>query len=228
MLYSYTGEAAPTTGTARLLAPAGNRPCALRSLIFNQVPVAGRCSTRWRIPPTDFPQSIINPPVLRFLLRKKLETVPGAGTLPVWRTGGRSAPGRRRQSPGEAMPLLRQAGLLTLSGSRLCALRGLIFNQAPVAGRIAHNCLRRARRFALATRPATCRCGKSPLDRIQPILIPPVLRFLLRKKLETVPGAGTLPVWGTGGRSAPGRRRLSPRVIRCPAAGGGGGRGSRR
>ena len=59
----------------------------------------------------------------------------GAGTLPVWGTGGRSAPGRRRQSPGEAMPLLRQAGLLALSGGRPCALRGLIFNQAPVAGR---------------------------------------------------------------------------------------------
>ena len=31
------------------------------------------------------------------------------------------------------------------------------------------------------------------------------------KKLETVPGAGTLPVWGTGGRSAPGRRRQAKR-----------------
>ena len=38
----------------------------------------------------------------------------------------------------------------------------------------------------------------------------PVLRFLRSKKLETVPGAGTLPVGGTGGRSAPGRRRHNP------------------
>ena len=53
-------------------------------------------------------------------------------------------------------------------------------------------------RFCLITRRAN---GDSALS------INPVSRFLRSKNLETVPGAGTLPVWGSGGRSAPDRRR---------------------
>ena len=60
-------------------------------------PAAGGAS-----PPPVPPTGKVPAPgtVLRFLHSKKLETVPGAGTLPVWGTGGRSAPGRRRQTPG--------------------------------------------------------------------------------------------------------------------------------
>ncbi len=82
------------------------------------------------------------------------------------RTRHRVLPGRRRQSPREAMPHSRQAGLPALSGGRPCALRGLIFNQAPIAGRVAHNCLRRARRFALATRPGSTRWRIPPIEQI--------------------------------------------------------------
>ena len=49
--------------------------------------------------------------------------------------GGEASPAAGGKVPGEAMPPSRQAGLRALSVGRPCALRGLIFNQAPVAGR---------------------------------------------------------------------------------------------
>ena len=55
--------------------------------------------TRWRIPPIEQINLQIPAPVLNFLRCKKSKTVPGAGTLPVGGTGGRSAPGRRRLPP---------------------------------------------------------------------------------------------------------------------------------
>ena len=55
--------------------------------------------------------------------------------------------GRRRPAAWEACRF-RQAGLPALRGGRPRALRCLIFNQAPVAGRIAHNYLRWQGRFA--------------------------------------------------------------------------------
>ena len=143
-------------------------------------------------------------PVLRFLRSKKLETVPGAGTLPVWGTGGAKRPRPPEAKSRRSHAAFAAGGSACPFGQQtLCATRP---DFQSGSGSWAHS----AQLSPTATRPATCRCGKSPLDRIQPILIPPVLRFLLSKKLETVPGAGTLPVWGTGGRSAPGRRRLSP------------------
>ena len=124
----------------------------------------------------------------------------------------------RRSAPtGESQPcrfrgrrVLRPYGLQTAVGSRPD------HDQAPELGVSPTECLRRARRFALATRPATCRCGKTLIDPTQPTInTPPVLRFLHSKNLQTVPGAGTLPVGGTGGRSAPGRRRQGRPPVAC-------------
>ena len=108
----------PTARALRPLTPTGN------------VPVR---STADRPNPTHY--LLFTTPVLRFLRSKKLETVRGTGTLPVWGAGGEAPRPAGGKVPGEAMPPSRQAGLRALSVGRPCALRGLIFNQAPVAGR---------------------------------------------------------------------------------------------
>ena len=69
-------------------------------------------------------------------------------------------------------------------------------------------------------RPGCTRWRIPPIEQINLQIPAPVLNFLRCKKFKTVPGAGTLPVRGTGGLAAPGRRRPPPvrtriRVGRC-------------
>ena len=100
------------------------------------------------------------------------------------------------------MPLSRQAGLSTLPGGRPCALRGLIFNQAPVAGRIAHKLPPVAR----ALRPPVPPTGKVPapgsvLNFYCVKITKPGLTSIRLLALWAVLRTGTLPV-GVKGRSA--------------------------
>ena len=69
--------------------------------------------------------------------------------------------------------VLKAGGSCGLAASRPCALRGLIFNQAPAAGRYAHKVSPTANGFAVGSRPATCRRGVLPLDSPQPIINTP-------------------------------------------------------
>ena len=126
---------------------------------------------------------------------KLVENNPDAGILPVRGAGGgRNATGRWWRVAGEAMPLSRQAGLPALSGGRPCALRGLIYNQAPVAGRCSALVSPTANGFAVGSRPGSTRRRVPPIEQINSI--------------DTDSGTGTLPVGSLGG--APSRRRHLP------------------
>ena len=126
------------------------------------------------------------------------------------------------------MPPSRQAGLRALSVGRPCALRGLICNQAPVAGRSSAQVSPTAR----ALRPLTPTGNvpvRSTADRPNPthylLFTTPVLRFLRSKKLETVRGTGTLPVWGAGGEAPRPAGGIPFPAISCGGDGGAGLRG---
>jgi len=69
-----------------------------------------------------------------------------------------------------------RTGELTFSVNSASALRGKIFNFADVALSLRAGSLRRPRRFALGTRPATCRTGSAAL--------PPLLHS---EKSESLP-----------------------------------------
>ena len=118
---------------------------------------------------------------------KLIENNPDAGILPV-RGGG----GAKRHRP-----LVASCGgghAAFAAGGRPCALRGLIYNQAPVAGRCSAQASPTANGFAVGSRPGSTRRRVPPIEQINSI--------------DTDSGTGTLPVGSLGG--APSRRRHLP------------------
>ena len=125
-------------------------------------------------------------------------------------------PGRRATLEcGDSSPLSNRT---SLCGCKEQIQTSTPSPQKPSGKALPHS--RRAGLASLAPRPGCTRWRIPPIEQINLQIPAPVLNFLRCKKSKTVPGAGTLPVGGTGGRSAPGRRRQPPvrtriRVGRC-------------